>query len=787
MPEAELPVLEAGLLGQRLVEQLADGDGVRLVDGVGGGEVVVLAGVDDDPGAGVHHPAEPLVDEGALRVDVAEEDPVHRVVEHHVQPLEPGQDGDLRHAQAGRVVGQPDVAAELRADVVQGGPHEPEVLLGGVRAGVAGAGGALGHVVQQRLPGRPDDGDDVGPGAGGGLGLRDVLVDVAGGHDQVDPGTARRVAVGGDELLAAPAVGVDPGDAGGRGGVRRLPRPVGVRARRAARSGRCRRRPARRGRAGRRRPGGERVPDRQRDAVLEAHLVADGVDHAVDPGHPVLGPPLPRHRVGAGEPGQPQHRPLDGDGGVPVGEVDHRLRGEGGELPRPGHQRRDRGRQRLVMRGSPIGLPSTSSSRQAGAARSLRTADRVSVGRPEGEVRRARRRPAGRRGCSARAAYQPPWVAASKASNGRRPEPSVRWSTAACTPPHGSSGVTGASLPRARATPASARSANGLQAAARDAEALDVHAGVAAPGRVEGRLDAGDHAPGRHPGDVGVVDHLQVLQPVPAGADGRRPQLGDDRADGVEHLPHRGVADAVEAGLDAGASCRRGRGRPGTPSRSAARRRCRAGRCRARSAPRCASRRRRRRTGLPRRRPGRARGRRPARRARPARPSSRAPAGRAPAASASRAARSSALDTSGPAISCRLPMPSAAAASSVARCAVRRCCGLDRPVGGLAGGVVGVEAQLPVGRVAGQVGDAGDEVEQRRGDGRRVDVDPGQVRRPVADDGVEVGAGEAPPLRPAGLVPAGAEHDAGRVRPPHGRPPRGPPRQGSSSSGGRDR
>ena len=56
-------------------------------------------------------------------------------------------------------------------------------------------------------------------------------------------------------------------------------------------------------------------------------------------------------------------------------------------------------------------------------------------------------------GCSARAAYQPPWVAASKASNGRRPEPGVRWSTAACTPPHGSSGVTGASLPRARATP----------------------------------------------------------------------------------------------------------------------------------------------------------------------------------------------------------------------------------------------------------------------------------------------------------------------------------------------
>ena len=113
--EAELPVLEAGLLGEVLVEELAGGDRVRGLDRVGGGEVVVLAGVDDDAGAGVDLAAEALVDEGADRVDVAEEDPVHRVVEHHVEPLEAGQRRDLRHAQAGGVVGQPDVAAELPA------------------------------------------------------------------------------------------------------------------------------------------------------------------------------------------------------------------------------------------------------------------------------------------------------------------------------------------------------------------------------------------------------------------------------------------------------------------------------------------------------------------------------------------------------------------------------------------------------------------------------------------------------------------------------------------------
>ena len=209
VPEAELPVLEAGLLGEVLVEQLATRHRVRGLDRVGGGQVVVLAGVDDDPGAGVHLPAEPLVDEGPDRVDVAEQDPVHRVVEHHVQPLEPGQRGDLRHAQPGGVVGQPDVAAELLAGLVERGPHEPEVLLRRVGAGEALPGRALGHVVEQRLAGGADHRDHVGALAGGRLGLRDVLVDVAGRDDQVDPRPLRRVAVPLDQPVALAAAPVD--------------------------------------------------------------------------------------------------------------------------------------------------------------------------------------------------------------------------------------------------------------------------------------------------------------------------------------------------------------------------------------------------------------------------------------------------------------------------------------------------------------------------------------------------------------------------------------------------
>ena len=361
--------------------------------------------------------------------------------------------------------------------------------------------------------------------------------------------------------------------------------------------------------------------------------------------------------------------------------------------------------------------------RQAGSGRGLggRTADRVSRRSPTARGRRARRRPAAR-GCSARAAYQPPWVAASKASKGRSPEPGVRWSTAACTPPHGSSGVTGASLPRASATPASARSANGLVASGpRGAEPLGVHAGVPAPGGVEGRLHAGDHPPVAHPVDR---RRRRPSPRAPAGAGRparRRPaELGDHGVDGVEHLVDGGVADARGSRPGCRRRCRRGRGRPAAP---VSKRRCPAvsrpvGVGRAAQRARCASRRRRRRTGLRRRRPGPARGRRRGRRARPARPSSRAPAGRAARRRASsRPARSSAPETSGPAISCRLPMPRAAAASQGGALGGPPLVGADRAEGGLPGGVVGVEPQPAVGGEAGQVGDARDA--RRAGRSRR--------------------------------------------------------------------
>ena len=51
--EADLPRLEVGAQGEGLVDEVRADDRVALLEGVGGREVVVLAGVDDDAGARV--------------------------------------------------------------------------------------------------------------------------------------------------------------------------------------------------------------------------------------------------------------------------------------------------------------------------------------------------------------------------------------------------------------------------------------------------------------------------------------------------------------------------------------------------------------------------------------------------------------------------------------------------------------------------------------------------------------------------------------------------------------
>jgi hypothetical protein len=97
---------------------------VRLLDRVGGRQVIVLAGVDDDAAPGDDAARDVLIDERPAHVDVAKEDPVHRVVEQHVEPFDRAHPGDLGHAEPRRVVGLVDVAPIFVARLVDGAPDE---------------------------------------------------------------------------------------------------------------------------------------------------------------------------------------------------------------------------------------------------------------------------------------------------------------------------------------------------------------------------------------------------------------------------------------------------------------------------------------------------------------------------------------------------------------------------------------------------------------------------------------------------------------------------------------
>ena len=182
--------------GKLLVDQLRGQNGMRGLVSIGGGEIIVLSGVDDDAGIGIDHPRKELIHKGALQVDVAEDDAVHRIVQHHIQPFQRAHRGDFGHAQPAAIIRQADVTAQLRAHLVQRGAHQAEVFLRGVSAAKAFRSGAIGHVIEQALPGRSDDRDDIGAGLGGVAGLGDVLIDIAGGDDEVEPRCAGRDGLG---------------------------------------------------------------------------------------------------------------------------------------------------------------------------------------------------------------------------------------------------------------------------------------------------------------------------------------------------------------------------------------------------------------------------------------------------------------------------------------------------------------------------------------------------------------------------------------------------------------
>ena len=154
---------EPRFIRERLVDEIAGQHRMGLLYGVGGGQVVVLTGIDDDIGPGVDHPGKILVDERAVGIDVAKNNSVHRVVEKHIQPFEGRGRRDLRHAEARGVVDEINIAALPHDRFVQCAPHDPEVFLRGVGSAEALGGRTVGDIVKEALRGGADNGDAVCP------------------------------------------------------------------------------------------------------------------------------------------------------------------------------------------------------------------------------------------------------------------------------------------------------------------------------------------------------------------------------------------------------------------------------------------------------------------------------------------------------------------------------------------------------------------------------------------------------------------------------------------------
>ena len=211
-------------------------------------------------------------------------------------------------------------------------------------------------------------------------------------------------------------------------------------------------------------------------------------------------------------------------------------------------------------------VPRTTVRRQRGAVSASSSAGSPVPGRARRSPRPRRspapRRPPRRRRRGA-AARQPPSVWAANAADRRPALPGVRCRTAARTVPHGSSGVTGESEPRASATPAAAIAANGLRSAPgrRRAARRTCRSRRPRAGRTPAARDAttprsasvGDRSrrrPSRR-ARCGAAPPRSRSAPTCSAAS---PKPGHDRVE-------RAVADRVEAGLHARPRCRRRRGR----------------------------------------------------------------------------------------------------------------------------------------------------------------------------------------------------------------------------------
>ena len=194
--------------------------------------------------------------------------------------------------------------------VVERLAHDAEVLLRRVGAAVALGGRAVGDVVEQRLRGRADHRDDVGAGLGRGARLIDVVVDVAGGDDDVlvRRRRHRELALERVALVDAPAgARRRPARASARTSSAALP-PLRPTAGPACSAGSAAMRST--ASSGLAAPSCSARPYQYAAPLFSTPAACEPVDHQVDQ----RSAPAPR----IGHPEAAQHGALDRDGGVPV-------------------------------------------------------------------------------------------------------------------------------------------------------------------------------------------------------------------------------------------------------------------------------------------------------------------------------------------------------------------------------------------------------------------------------------------------------------------------------------
>ena len=188
MSETHLSLRDVSEYCELFVDELGSSYSVSGFDSIICGEVVILAGVEDDSAVSDDYTGHELVYQSSLHIDVSEKNSVNSVVQHYVKSFKSSHCSDLRHAHSGGIVAESDISANLFANFVKSFSHDPEVFLCSVGSTETFCGGSVRNVVKKGLSGGSDNSDDVCALTSSSLSLDNVLIDITCSYDYVEVG-----------------------------------------------------------------------------------------------------------------------------------------------------------------------------------------------------------------------------------------------------------------------------------------------------------------------------------------------------------------------------------------------------------------------------------------------------------------------------------------------------------------------------------------------------------------------------------------------------------------------